>query len=347
MAFLLPALEHIRKKGDQVTHSTNENAFERRQEYYQQISFAPTVLIISPTRELAIQIHSVLRNVAPSIYSTCVYGGVVSQFTSKTQICVGTVGRIMDLIRKNHLKLTQSTYLVIDECDQMTGSSQIEDLKWIIQKMPSDVQALMFSATWASSVQDLASSISDDVLRLVIEAPKEQQNVDEKFIVCNPTKKDERLRDILIQIRSSDNSGKIIIFANQKRTVGIVKMLLREFGFAVLQLLGSMNQKLRTSILSRFRSETGTILVATDVAARGLDIEKLDYVINYDMPLNITGYIHRIGRCGRQKQRGTVYTLMEDPYPEGYHNVLRDLRAYLRKKKYPIDSDLERLFAYE
>ncbi|KIJ60086.1 hypothetical protein HYDPIDRAFT_32513 [Hydnomerulius pinastri MD-312] len=291
-----------------------------------------TVLVVAPTRELAIQTHDALSLLgAPhNIASVAVFGGVdkgpqIKALTSAgkegkgkvTRIVVGTPGRILDLVNEGVCDLSRVNYLVLDEADRMLDKGFENDIRKIISHtmQGSDRQTMMFSATWPEAVRRLASTFQRDPVRVTVGSDdltansRVEQTVE---VFDDPREKDSRLTNTLKTLSHKKTSipgeSRILIFALYKKEASRVESTLRRLGFSVGALHGDLSQSARMDALEKFKTGETGLLVATDVAARGLDIPDVAAVVNYTFPLTIEDYIHRIGRTGRGGRTGKSIT---------------------------------------
>ncbi|OSD05615.1 DEAD-domain-containing protein [Trametes coccinea BRFM310] len=289
------------------------------------------VLVVAPTRELAIQTHETLEKLgAPfGIASVAVFGGVdkgpqiktlknANKDGKTTRIIVGTPGRILDLVNDGACDLSRVSYLVLDEADRMLDKGFENDIRAIIghTMQGDDRQTLMFSATWPEAVRRLASTFQRNPVRVTVGSDDLTANSRVEQVVEvfeDPRSKDSRLLGHLRMLlpkksKGSSEDSRILIFALYKKEATRVENMLRSKGFSVMGLHGDMSQSARMDALQQFKSGASTLLVATDVAARGLDIPNVSAVINYTFPLTIEDYIHRIGRTGRGGKSGKSIT---------------------------------------
>ncbi|KAI0353176.1 DEAD-domain-containing protein [Trametes cingulata] len=317
LAFGLPALARLLKNSSK--------------EPKKQKGTTVSVLVVAPTRELAIQTHETLEKLgAPfGIASVAVFGGVdkVPQIKTlknankdgkTTRIIVGTPGRILDLVNDRACDLSRVSYLVLDEADRMLDKGFENDIRAIIghTMQGADRQTLMFSATWPEAVRRLASTFQRDPVRVTVGSDDLTANSRVEQVVevfDDPRSKDSRLLGHLRNLLPKKSKGasedaRILIFALYKKEATRVEGMLRSKGFSVMGLHGDMSQSARMDALQRFKTGESTLLVATDVAARGLDIPNVAAVINYTFPLTIEDYIHRIGRTGRGGKTGKSIT---------------------------------------
>ncbi|KAG0145627.1 hypothetical protein CROQUDRAFT_45527 [Cronartium quercuum f. sp. fusiforme G11] len=297
-----------------------------------------SVLVIAPTRELAMQTESTLSELGqlmtPPIQTLCVYGGVDKNTQRKAlrpeagvRVVAGTPGRLLDLANEGHLKLNNVSWLVLDEADRMLDKGFENDIRAIINLCrPSKAEAgnptrltAMFSATWPLSVRRLASDFMHNPVRILVgdDQLSASGSVEQTVEVLKETRgKEFKLLSTLTHLGQSKTfnlaKDKIIVFALYKKEAQRLHQFLLRKGFSACCIEGDMSQDKRTKSLEDFKSGEATILVATDVAARGLDIPKVEVVINVTFPLTIEDYIHRIGRTGRAGRTGKSITYFTD-----------------------------------
>ncbi|XP_051167670.1 uncharacterized protein LOC127285609 isoform X2 [Leptopilina boulardi] len=275
----------------------------------------PIALVLVPTRELAQQIQEVANDFGEtaSVRNTCIYGGApkgpqAHDLETGVEICIGTPGRLIDFLEKGNINLRRCTYLVLDEADRMLDMGFEPQIRKIIGQIRPDRQVLMWSATWPKEVRNLAEEFLTDYIHLNIGSLNlsANHNIIQIVDVCQESEKDFKLIRLLQEI-STEQENKTIIFVETKRKVDdITKNIVRD-GWPALSIHGDKNQQERDHVLHEFRTGRAAILVATDVAARGLDVDDVKYVINFDYPSSSEDYIHRIGRTGRKHQTGTAY----------------------------------------
>lgn len=281
------------------------------------------VLVISPTRELASQTYDnlILLTDKVGLECCCVYGGVPKyeqrEQLKKSQVVVATPGRLLDLINENSVDLSQVRYLVLDEADRMLEKGFEEDIKSIIKHTnTTDRQTLMFTATWPKEVRELASTFMRDPVKVSIGDRDElsaNKRITQIVEVIEQRQKDRKLLDLLRKYQSgSKKDDKVLIFALYKKEASRVENNLRYHGYDVAAIHGDLSQQQRTQALNDFKVGKSNLLLATDVAARGLDIPNVKTVINLTFPLTVEDYVHRIGRTGRAGQTGTAHTLFTD-----------------------------------
>lgn len=271
-------------------------------------------LIIAPTRELAAQINQEFREFSygMQLYSTIVIGGAnmhrqISELRRNPHLVIGTPGRLKDLIEKRALNLRDFSIFVLDEVDLMVDIGFINDVKFFMQFLPKVRQSLFFSATISSKVSGILQAFVQDPVRVSVSQQSPAQNVDQDVVkVINSAKKVDQLHDLLIQ----DGFIKVLIFGQTKHGIEKLHRELESRGFKTGSIHGNKNQSQRQRVLRSFKEDTIQILLATDVASRGLDIPDVSHVINYDLPQTYEDYIHRIGRTGRAGKTGVALTFV-------------------------------------
>ncbi|KAF9887567.1 RNA-dependent ATPase [Aspergillus nanangensis] len=288
-------------------------------------AFRPVAVIISPTRELAMQIHDQLQSYAGpvNVKVACIFGGVrkdEQRADLKTAaIVVATPGRLKDLQNDGSVDLGKVKYLVLDEADRMLDKGFEQDIKDIIRPMPvSKRQTVMFTATWPPVVRDLASTFMSSPVTVTIGGdpsadPRANTRIKQVVEVVKPYDKETRL----VQLLNKSQRGvavpdKVLAFCLYKKEAMRIERLLRAKGFQVAGIHGDLSQQERFKSLEAFKTGRATVLVATDVAARGLDIPSVKLVINVTFPLTVEDYVHRIGRTGRAGAEGHAVTLFTE-----------------------------------
>lgn len=275
----------------------------------------PIVLVLAPTRELAQQIEKVANDfgAATAMRVACIFGGApkgpqARQLESGAEIVIATPGRLIDFLEQGTVNLYRTSFLVLDEADRMLDMGFEPQIRKIIGQIRPDRQVLMWSATWPKEVQKLAEDFLVDYVQLNIGSlnPTANHNILQIVDVCQEHEKDYKLQGLLSQI-GSQKTNKTIIFVETKRKADDITRNVRNRGWAAVAIHGNKSQQERDRVLNEFRNGRASILVATDVAARGLDVEDVRFVINYDYPNNCEDYIHRIGRTGRSESTGTAY----------------------------------------
>lgn len=271
-------------------------------------------LVLAPTRELAEQTHNYVRRVASTsrLRSTTIYGGVGItaqglRLRAGVEIVVACPGRLLDHMRRGNLDLSELDMIVLDEADSLFEFGFLPDVREIMRHIPSHCQRVFLSATMPKAVRELCRDMLHDAARIDVDAVSPATTVEHALYPVP-----DHLRTPLLKafLRSTDMAGSIVIFVRTRHGARRLWQQLANVGFSVTCLQGKLSQRRRLAALDAFREEQYTILVATDVAARGLDISQISHVINYDVPATADAYIHRVGRTGRAARQGTAMTLV-------------------------------------
>lgn len=274
-------------------------------------------LVLCPTRELADQVARELRKLARAIHNIKILslcGGMpigpqIGSLEHGAHIIVGTPGRIADHLRKGTLDLKHVSTLVLDEADRMLDMGFQEVLDDIIAEIPDQRQTLLFSATYPESIDAIAQRVMQSPEKVEIESTHSAQTISQRFF---PVKDDEQRVEGLRLLLMKHRPDSAIVFCNTKRETDAVADSLRSMGFSALALHGDLEQKARDLMLIRFANKSATVLVATDVAARGLDIEDLDAVFNFHVARDLDVHVHRVGRTGRAGSTGLAFTFFSE-----------------------------------
>ena len=285
----------------------------------------PRSLILEPTRELAQQVSENFDEYGKyhKLSMALLIGGVsmgdqLAALEKGVDVLIATPGRLMDLFGRGKIMLNQCSLLVIDEADRMLDMGFIPDIEEICTKLPADRQTLLFSATMPGPIKKLADKFMTDPRVIEVARPAQSNVLISQFVVeTSPRGKRETLRKLL----RDPELKNAIVFCNRKRDVRELADVLKKAGFASGQIHGDMDQGDRIKELDRFKAGDITILVASDVAARGLDVPGVTHVINYDVPHHAEDYVHRIGRTGRAGRTGIAYTLMTPDEAENLAEV--------------------------
>ncbi len=323
-AFLLPILEHL---DPQAPHCQ--------------------ALVLVPTRELARQVateaerlvaHTPLRTVA--VYGGVGYGAQLDALHAGAQLVVGTPGRVLDHLMKGSLKLGELEILVFDEADRMLSVGFYPDMKRVARYLPDEHQALMFSATFPPAVMSLAEEFLHEPIFLSMSNNAEGKHVAEMVHVYYevPTMEKDRA---LVRIIEIENPESAIIFVNTKATARYVSVVLERFGYDAAQLSADLSQAARERVLERVYSKKLRFLVATDVAARGIDIDQLSHVFIYDFPEDPEMYIHRAGRTGRAGAGGEAVSLVDVLEKMRLEKVRDKYGVELEERQVPTDDDVQ------
>ncbi len=273
------------------------------------------VLIIVPTRELALQIEEELQGFTRGmqIFSVCCVGGAsigrqLSQLRYVNQFVIGTPGRLKDLITRKAIRPMEFKTIVLDEADRMLDMGFVHDMRLVMAAMPQERQTLFFSATLSHEIERLVSEFLREPVRISVKTRDTSKNIDQDVVhIQRGQNKIEVLSDLLRQ----PGFEKVLVFGRTKHGVERLTGLLAAKGFKADSIHGDKNQSGRQRALTIFKSGRVQILVATDVAARGLDISDISHVINYDLPATYDDYVHRIGRTGRANKLGKALTFIE------------------------------------
>ncbi len=290
-------------------------------------------LILVPTRELAIQVAKEIKDIGKNkkVYTLAVYGGKSIQhqvnFLRKGSdvVVVGTPGRVKDLLERGYLKLDNVKFFVLDEADRMLEMGFIEDIEDIMSYLPENPQNLLFSATMSKEILDLTQEFLSPDYNTIKVKPDEVTVEKIKQIVYRVNPRDKYKK--LIEVLSQEDSDKIIIFTQTKLEADDLANQLKDEGFNVSAIHGDFSQKKRETVLHNFRTGKLKILVATDVAARGLDIKGVGLVINYGLPRDTESYIHRIGRTGRAGKEGTAISIVTPSDDKQLSNIQKKTKA--------------------
>lgn len=275
---------------------------------------AEKILIMVPTRELATQIEDEFREFSQmlSMFSVCCVGGApigrqLNSLRRSNNFIIGTPGRLKDLVERKALNLSQFKTVVLDEADRMLDMGFIHDMKFMISRMPAERQTLFFSATMSSDIQVLIKDFLKNPVSISVKTGDTAKSVDQDIVRVGPRNKLDVLHDLLTQT----DFDKVLIFGKTKHGVERLKDALVARGFKSESIHGNKNQSKRQKALDLFKANHLQVLVATDVAARGIDVSDISHVINYDLPATYEDYIHRIGRTGRAGKKGKAITFIE------------------------------------
>ena len=304
-------------------------------------------LILAPTRELAIQIRDELRELCafrPGIRVVCLYGGQpidkqTKQLKNRPQIVVATPGRLMDHCKRRNLKLDSVQTVILDEADRMLDMGFIDDVTKILDMMPRRRNLGLFSATISREVMDISWVYQRDPAEITVR-PVAQDRPDIQQYRIMLTDRSQKL-DTLLGLLHGGGYERAIAFCNTKSMTDRLAALLKQNGVSCQPIHGDIPQKQREKTLQDFRDGKLTVLVATDVAARGLDIDDVDVVFNYDVPDEHEYYIHRIGRTGRAKKHGVSYTFVATVTEEiKLDEIVRSQRYEIQTLRYDEDGCL-------
>jgi ATP-dependent RNA helicase RhlE len=309
-AFALPLLQKLSTSGQTMT---------RR----------PRALILTPTRELAAQVHENLRDYGThmQVSATTIFGGVsmgpqINALRRGVDVVIATPGRLMDHMQQRTLDLSGVETLILDEADRMLDMGFLPALKRILAALPKKRQTLLFSATFAPAIKTLAMEFMHNPREISVSTPNAVATLVSHQVHPVDT---SRKRDLLLHLLSADSRRQSLVFSRTKHGADKLVTFLNASGLRTAAIHGNKSQNARTRALSDFKSGRVTVLVATDIAARGIDIEQLPIVINFDLPMVAEDYVHRIGRTGRAGSEGLAVSLVS----HDESGLLRDIRKLL------------------
>lgn len=294
-------------------------------------------LIMAPTRELAIQIDENVRKYGKylTLRTAVVFGGVsiepqIAELRAGVEILVATPGRLLDLIEHKVVNFSKTEILVLDEADRMLDMGFLPDIKKVMALLPSQRQSLMFSATFSDEIRKLADGLLKQPIRIEVAA---QNTVNESILHIVHRIKLENKFALLLHLIKRQDLKQALVFVKTKHGASRLAQILSRHQISALAIHGDKNQQQRTQALAEFKHGDIQILVATDVAARGIDIEKLSYVINYELPSNPEDYVHRVGRTGRAGCEGKAISLVSEHEAERLMNIEKLLNTKLEVKQ--------------
>ena len=302
-------------------------------------------LVMCPTRELSLQVSKEIKKLASKINKikvATIYGGesYEKQFKSlsqKPQVIIGTPGRIIDHLNRGTISFENVSYLVLDEADEMLKMGFQEDMETILSKMPEERQTALFSATLPPTIKAISKSYMDEPIMVKIEQKTLTVDaIDQYFYYV----KKEQKKDLLIRILDYYNFKSVMIFANTKAMVDELVLYLQENKFSVDGLHGDLKQANRDRVMQSFRLSSIDILIATDVAARGIDVDGVEAIINYDLPLENEIYVHRIGRTGRAGKRGIAISLATTRQANRISELEKYIKSGIKMLSIPSEKDI-------
>ncbi len=302
-------------------------------------------VVLCPTRELCEQITHDLRALIrfnPAIRIAAVYGGQpmgkqIDALKKHPHIVVATPGRLLDHMGRGNVWLGNLYTAVLDEADEMLKMGFIKDVRRILNATPGDTQVVMFSATISREVMDVAWEYQHDAVEIQVAAEGDSRPQIDQYLI--PSSGSKRMEDML-EIIAREDYHRVMVFANMKCTVKQLTERLQKRHGSVDCLHGDMPQSLRNKVMAKFRQNKLEILVATDVAARGIDVEDVEAVFNYDIPDENEYYLHRIGRTGRAKRQGAAYTFITDADKFRMRDILKYTRSEATLMAYDSEHNL-------
>ena len=303
----------------------------------------PQAVVMAPTRELAQQITEDLQDLAhfyPDIRVVTVYGGAniqkqIEKLKKGAQIVVATPGRLQDHMNRRTVDLSHVTTVVLDEADEMLNMGFYKDVRKILDQIKSRQRLAMFSATISREVMDIGWLYQRDAEEITVQPVEDSApRIDQYLVLTTGRNKLADMAEIIVQ----KGYKRVMVFCNQKYTTAMLANQMARLNFVVDCLHGDLSQAERNKIMGEFKAGNIAVLVATDVAARGIDVSEVDAVFNYDVPDSNEYYTHRIGRTGRAKHTGEAYVL----YTKEEHKRVRDMLRYTRNTATPIAFDESR-----
>ncbi len=295
-------------------------------------------LVVSPTRELAEQTHQATTDLArhTKIRSTAIYGGVGKQsqldaLKRGAEVVVACPGRLLDLAGEGHIDLSRVEVLVLDEADRMCDMGFLPDIRRILKLVPNRQQTLFFSATMPADVRQLAATILTDAVTVQIGAIAPAKTVSHAFYPVGQKQK----KALLLEMLKQNSVGRVLVFTRTKRRARFLARDLKKQGHRASELQGNMSQNQRQRAIDGFREGKHDILVATDVAARGIDVPDISHVINFDVPDTVDAYTHRIGRTGRAEESGEAFTFTAPEDAEMARAIEKALNRRIERRTLP------------
>ena len=314
-AFALPILHHL------INERNNNDGKKRIR-----------TLVVTPTRELAIQIAESFTSYSKynNITNTVIFGGVkqgaqTTTLSNGVDVLVATPGRLLDLMGQGYISLKDIGYFVLDEADRMLDMGFIHDIKKILDKLPKERQSLFFSATMPKNIVELSSQILKFPKQVSVNPVSSTAETIQQFIYY--TNKADK-KNLLLHILKDKNISQLLLFSRTKHGADRIARNLKKKNIRASAIHGDKSQNQRQKSLKSFKDSEIRVLVATDIAARGIDIDKLSYVLNYDIPNESETYVHRIGRCGRAGETGVSISICE---PEE-NEYVRDIEKLIKQK---------------
>ena len=305
----------------------------------------PQVLVLAPTRELAIQVSEAFQRYAsctPGLHVLPLYGGSdfrdqIHKLRRGVHVVVGTPGRVMDHMRQGTLNVSQLETLVLDEADEMLRMGFIDDVKWVLEQLPSERQVVLFSATMPPEIKRISQQHLQNPAEVIIRTQKaDASRIRQRHILLPHQQK----LSALLRVLEAHGPGGVIIFARTKAVTVTVAEALEAEGIACSVLNGDVPQSLRERTIERLKQGRIDVLVATDVAARGLDVDRIGLVVNYDAPFDSEAYVHRIGRTGRAGRQGDAILFLSYRERRLLHSLERAVGSSIDAMDVPSDAEI-------
>ena len=322
--FTLPLLQRL---APQASHSASPARHPIR------------ALILAPTRELAAQVEESVKTYSKylPLRSACIYGGVpmdpqIAQLRAGVEVLVATPGRLLDHVQHKTLNLSQVEVVVLDEADRMLDMGFIPDVRRILSLLTSRKQGLLFSATFSDEIKKLADSFLKDPV--LVEVARRNQTAESVSHLVHPVAR-EKKRELLVHLIKSREMRQVLVFCSTRLGTNRLAYQLAREGVPALAIHGDKTQSERTQALDEFKAGKVGVLVATDVAARGIDIAELPYVVNFDLPNSPEDYVHRIGRTGRAGSTGTAISLMAAEEQERLEAIEKMIKQRIQREIVP------------
>jgi ATP-dependent RNA helicase RhlE len=294
-------------------------------------------LVLAPTRELAVQVELAVRKYGRflGLRSAAIYGGVSQipqeeALTRGVDVVVATPGRLLDLVNQGLLDLSKVEILVLDEADRMLDMGFLPDIREVVRLLPKQRQTLLFSATFPDEIKDLARSVQKDPVRVEVGVTRmPATGVDQHLFPVPPHLK----TDLLLHLLSKETMEPLLVFTRTKHGADRLHRVLERNRYKVAQIHSGRSQRQRQQALDGFRTSRYQILVATDIAARGIDVQNISHVLNFDIPNNADDYIHRVGRTGRAEKRGIAYSFVSPEDEICVQSIEKSIQKRLRRIK--------------
>ena len=305
----------------------------------------PQVLVLAPTRELAIQVSEAFQRYAsctPGLHVLPLYGGSdfrdqIHKLRRGVHVVVGTPGRVMDHMRQGTLNVSQLETLVLDEADEMLRMGFIDDVQWVLEQLPSERQVVLFSATMPPEIKRICQQHLQNPAEIIIRTQKaDASRIRQRHILLPHQQK----LGALLRVLEAHGSGGVIIFARTKAVTVTVAEALEAEGITCSVLNGDVPQSLRERTIERLKQGRIDVLVATDVAARGLDVDRIGLVVNYDAPFDSEAYVHRIGRTGRAGRQGDAILFLSYRERRLLHSLERAVGSSIEAMDVPSDAEI-------
>ena len=326
-AFVLPVLSMLADQSDSASQHVK-------------------VLIVVPTRELALQIDQAVEGFSyfSNVGSIAVYGGndgglwdkQRAAITNGTEIVIATPGRLFQHIQMGYVDFSHVQYLVLDEADRMLDMGFHDDIMEIIKLLPEQRQTMMFSATMPPKIRELAKAILHEPEEISIAVSKPADNITQMAYIVSDTQKIELLCSLL---QGKDEVRSVIVFVSRKADVRSVEQRLKRNGIGARAIYSDIEQREREEVLREFKNRKFQVLVATDIISRGIDIEDIDLVVNYDIPKDPEDYVHRIGRTARAQSDGVAITLISPDKRYDFAKIEKFLEAEVYKQPYKLNAN--------